>query len=81
MIPNEVHQFDLLYMPSGMLYGNKHKYILSGINVASRYKVARPMRTKQVKDTDDRIVNICKVGPLIYPEVFQRYKSSKFKQR
>ena len=24
-IPNEVHQFDLLYMPSDMLCGNKYK--------------------------------------------------------
>ena len=48
-IPNEMHQFDLLYMPSYTLYGNKYKYILSEINVASRYKVARPLRTKQAK--------------------------------
>ena len=25
--PNEMHQFDLLYMPSDTLYGNKYKYI------------------------------------------------------
>ena len=37
-IPNQMHQFDLLYMPSGKLYGNKYKYILSGIDAASRYK-------------------------------------------
>ena len=24
-IPNEMHQFDLLYMPSDNLYGNKYK--------------------------------------------------------
>ena len=24
-IPNEMHQFDLLYMPSGSLYGSKYK--------------------------------------------------------
>ena len=45
-IPNEMHQFDLLYMPSDSLYGNKYKYILAGIDAASRYKVARPLRTK-----------------------------------
>ena len=45
-IPNEMHQFDLLYMPLDTLYGNKYKYILSGINVASRYKVARPLRNR-----------------------------------
>ena len=44
--PNEMHQFDLLYMPSDSLYGSKYKYILAGIDAASRYKVARPLRTK-----------------------------------
>ena len=43
-IPNEMHQFDLLYMHSGTLYGNKYKYILAGIDGASRFKVARPLR-------------------------------------
>ena len=49
-IPNEMHQFDLLYMPLDTLYGNKYKYILAGIDAASRFKVARPLRTKQVGD-------------------------------
>ena len=79
MIPNEVHQFDLLYMPSDMLHGNKYKYILWGSDVASRYKVARLMRTKQVKDVADMIANICKVGPLTYPKVFQCLNGSEFK--
>ena len=29
MIPNQMHQFDLLYMPSNTLYENNCKYILS----------------------------------------------------
>ena len=58
MIPNEMHQFDLLYMPSYTLYGNKYKYILSRIDVASRYKVVRPLRTKQAKDVADMIADI-----------------------
>ena len=33
MIPNEMPQFDLLYMPTNTLHGNEYKYILSGINV------------------------------------------------
>ena len=48
-IPNEMHQFDLLYMPSDTLYGDKYECILSGIDATSRYKVARPLRTKQVR--------------------------------
>ena len=34
---NEMHQLDLLYMPSDKLYRNKYKYILAGIDAASRY--------------------------------------------
>ena len=45
-IPNQMHQFDLLYMPSDSLYGNKYEYILAGIDAASRFKVARLLRTK-----------------------------------
>ena len=62
-----MHQFDLLYMPSDMLYGSKYKYIRDGIDVASRYKVARPLRTKQAKDMAEMIADIYKVGPLTYP--------------
>ena len=63
-IPNEMHQFDLLYMPSDTLYGSEYKYILAGIDVASRFKVARPLRTKQAWDVAEMIADICKVGPL-----------------
>ena len=79
MIPNEMHQFDLLYMPSDTLYENKYKYILARIDVASRYKVARPLRTKQVKDVAEMIADIYKVGPLMYPSIFQCNNGSEFK--
>ena len=78
-IPNEMHQFDLLYMPSDLLYGSKYKYILAEIDAASRFKVARPLRTKQAKDIAEMIADIYKVGPLKFPEVFQCDNSSKFK--
>ena len=78
-IPNEMHQFDLLYMPSDTLYGNKYKYIPAGIDAASRYKVARPLRTKQVKDVAEMIADIYKVGPLTYPEIFQCDNGGEFK--
>ena len=72
-------QFDLLYMPTDTLYRNECKYILSGIDVTSRYKVARPMRTKQVKDIADMTADIINVGPLTYPKVFQCNNGNKFK--
>ena len=78
-IPNEMHQFDLLYMPPDTLYGNKYKYILAGIDAASRYKVARPLRTKQACNVAEMVADIYKVGPLTYPRTFQCNNGSKFK--
>ena len=60
--PYEMHQFDLLYMPSDTLYENKYKCILAGIDAASRFKVARPLRTKQAHNVAEMIADIYKVG-------------------
>ena len=73
-----MHQFDPLYMPSDT-YWNKYKYILAEIDAASRYKVARPLRTKQARDVAEMIADIYKVGPLTYPSIFQSNNGSKFK--
>ena len=77
--PNEMHQFDLLYMPSDSLDGNRYKYILAGIDAASRYKVVRPLRTKQARNVAEMIADIYKVGPLTYPKIFQCDNGSEFK--
>ena len=66
-------------MPSDSLYGNKYKYILAGIDAASRCKVARPLRTKQAHDVAEMIADIYKVGPLTYPDIFQCDNGSEFK--
>ena len=79
-IPNEMHQFDLLYMPSDTLYGNKYKYILPGIDAASRFKVVRPLRTKQARDVAEMIADIYKVGLLTYPKIFQCNNGNEFKR-
>ena len=78
-IQNEMHQFDLLYMPSDTLYRNKYKYIPAGIDAAYRYKVTRPLRTKQARDVAEMIADIYKVGPLTYPKIFQCNNGSEFK--
>ena len=74
-----MHQFDLLYMPLDTLYGNKYKYILAGIDAASRFKVARPLRTKQARDVSEMFADIYTVGPLTYPKIFQCDNGSEFK--
>ena len=74
-----MHQFELLYMPSDSLYGSKYKYILAGIDAASRFKVARPLRTKQARDVAEMIADIYKVGPLKFSKIFQCDNGSEFK--
>ena len=59
-IPNEMHQFDLLNMHSDTLYGNKYKYILAGIDAASKYKVTRLLRTKQACYVAEMVADIYK---------------------
>ena len=66
-------------MPLDSLYGNKYKYILAGIDAASRFKVARPLRTKQVRDVAEMIADIYKVGPSTYPSIYQYDNGSEFK--
>ena len=54
-------------------------YILAGINAASKYKVVRPLRTKQARAVAEMIADIYKVGPLTYPSTFQCDNGSEFK--
>ena len=49
------------------------------VDAASRYKVARPLRTKKAADIATMIINIYKVGPLTYPKIFQCDNGSEFK--
>ena len=73
--PNEQYQFDILYMPHNVFEGNTYKYILTGIDVASRYKVARPLRTKKSTKVAFVLEAICKKGG-----VFQCDNSAEFKR-
>ena len=66
-------------MPSDTLYRSKYKYILAGIDAASRFKVARPLRTKQVKDVAEMMADIYKVSLLTYSKIFQCDNGSEFK--
>ena len=80
-VPNQQHQFDVLYMPHDKFQGSVYKYILTGVDVASRYKVAKPLRTKKASDVAFLLKNIykSKANPLKWPEVFQCDNGSEFK--
>ena len=77
--PNEQHQFDLLYVPHNVFEGNTYKYILTGVGVASRYKVARSLKTKKVSEVSFVLEAMYGGGVLKYPKVFQCDNGSEFK--
>ena len=78
--PNEQHQFDLIYMPHNVFEGNMYKYILTGIDVASRYKVARLLRSKKLSEVAFVLEAIYKKdGVFKYSKAFQCNNGSEFK--
>ena len=78
--PNEQHQFDLFYMPHNFFERKTYKCILTDIDVASRYKVARPLRTKKSSEVAFVLEAICKKGIVFkYPKTFQCDNGSEFK--
>jgi hypothetical protein len=53
-IPNEMHQIDLLFLPTD----NGHPYALTLVDCASRYKAARPMKTKLASEAIEKLMDI-----------------------
>jgi hypothetical protein len=72
-IPNEVHQADLLFLPHDRIpHGRKlYKYALSVVDVASRYKVAEPLSSKDSSEVAAALAKIYKRGPMKWPKVLQ----------
>ena len=66
-------------MAHNVFKGNMHKYVLTDIHVASRYKVVRPLRTKKSNEVALELKAIYKKGDMFkYPKVFQCDNSSEF---
>ena len=49
------------------------------IDVVSRYKAARPLRTKKASEISEMLGDIYKKGPLKYPDIFQCDNGGEFK--
>ena len=78
--PNEQHQFDLLYMPHNLFGRNTYKYVLTDIDIASRYKVSRRLRTKRSNKVALELGAFYKKGGVFkYPKAFQCDNGSEFK--
>jgi len=71
--PNKVHQADLLFLPHDKLpRGRKvYKYVLTVVDVASRYKEAEPLTSKNSDEVAQGFQKIYKRVPLKWPEMLQ----------
>ena len=77
--PNEQHQFDLVHMPHNVFEGNTYRHLLAGIDVASRYGVAKPFTTKKSIEVVFMLKAIYKKGGAFkYPKVLQIDNGSEF---
>jgi len=78
--PNKVHQADLLFLPYDKLpCGRKVlKYALTVVNVASRYKEAEPLTSKNSDEVAQAFQKIYKRGLLKWPEMLQVDPGCKF---
>ena len=72
-IPNEVHQADLLFLPHDKLpRGRKvYKYALTVVDVASRYKEAQPLSSKESAEVAKAFASIYRRGGLTWPKLLQ----------
>ena len=69
-------------MHHNLFEGNTYKYVLTGIDVSSRYKVARLLRTKTSSEVAFVLEAIYKKGGVVkYPKVFQCDYGSEFKNK
>ena len=67
-------------MPHNVSEGKTYKYILTSIDVVSRYEVARLLRTKKSSEFAFALEAIFKKGGVFkYPKVFQCDNGPEFK--
>ena len=69
-VPNEVHQADLLFLPHDRRGRKTYKYALTVVDVASRYKEAEPLTTKESAEVAKTFSTIYK-RVLRWPKLLQ----------
>ena len=75
----EIHQADLLFLPTDTVGRKKFKYALTVVDVASRYKDAEPLSDKSALSVANALEKIYKRGPLKYPYLMQVDQGTEFK--
>ena len=66
--PNDIHQADILYLPHDKFKNKVYKYVLSVVDVASRYKGSYQLTTKNSKEVSQAFQWIYENTPLNYPK-------------
>jgi len=71
--PNSVHQADLLFLPHDKLpRGRKvYKYSLTVVDIASRFKEAEPLTSKDSAEVAKAFQSIYRRSPLTWPQMLQ----------
>ena len=64
-------QADLLFLPHDRVGRKTFCYVLTVVDVASRYKEAEPLATKEAKEIADALSRIYRRGPLKWPKLLQ----------
>jgi len=70
-VPNKVHQADLLFLPHDQVKRKTYKYALTVVDVASRFKAAEPLTSKEAREVAGALERIYKRGPLTWPKLLQ----------
>ena len=69
--PNSVHQADLLFLPHDKLRRKTYKYALTVVDIASRYKEAEPLTSKDSNEVAKAFQTIYRRSPLTWPQMLQ----------
>ena len=71
--PNSVHQADLLFLPHDKLPRRRkiYKYALTVVDIASRYKEAEPLTSKDSDEVTKAFQSIYRRSPLTWPQMLQ----------
>lgn len=77
--PNDTHQIDLLYLPHDKIHRKKYRYALTVIDIATRFKDAHALRTKNSAEVAQALNAIYSRGPLRFPRLIQCDEGSEFK--
>ena len=75
--PNSVHQADLLFLPHDKLRRKIYKYALTVVDIASRYKEAEPLTSKDSGEVARAFQVIYKRSPLTWPQMLQEMEKHK----